>query len=75
MRQVNIDEAKTQLSKLIAIGEEVVISRYGEPVARLIPLRSPTARRTPGLAHGKFKVPEEFFEPMPIEFLNAFAPK
>ena len=68
MRQVNIDEAKTQLSKLIAIGEEVVIARYGEPVARLIPLRSPTARRIPGSAHGKFTVPAEFFKAMPIEF-------
>ena len=35
MRQVNIHEAKTHLSKLIADGKEVVIARYGEPVARL----------------------------------------
>jgi prevent-host-death family protein len=75
MRQVNIHEAKTHLSKLIADGEEVVIARYGEPVARLIPLRPTTARRIPGSAHGKFAVPAEFFDPLPIEFLNAFEPK
>jgi antitoxin (DNA-binding transcriptional repressor) of toxin-antitoxin stability system len=75
MRQVNIHEAKTHLSKLIANGEEVVIARYGEPVARLIPLRTPTAKRIPGSAHGKFAVPAEFFDPLPIEILNAFEPK
>lgn len=72
MRQVNIHEAKTQLSKLIADGEEVVIARYGEPVARLVPIRPPTARRAPGSARGKFKVPPEFFEPLPDEVLNSF---
>lgn len=75
MRKVNIHEAKTHLSKLIADGEEVVIARYGEPVARLIPMRSPTTNRIPGSADGKFTVPAEFFDPLPIEFLNAFEPK
>ena len=75
MRQVNIHEAKTHLSKLIADGEEVVIARYGEPVARLIPLRPLTAKRIPGSANGKFTVPAEFFDPLPLEFLNAFEPK
>ena len=39
MRQVNIHEAKTHLSKLIAAGDEVIIARYGEPVARLVPIK------------------------------------
>ncbi|MGB5745411.1 MAG: type II toxin-antitoxin system Phd/YefM family antitoxin [Desulfobacterales bacterium] len=72
MRQVNIHEAKTQLSKLIADGEEVVIARYDEPVARLVPIRPPTARRVPGSARGKFKVPPGFFEPLPDEILDSF---
>ncbi len=72
MRQVNIHEAKTQLSKLIAEGEEVVIARYGEPVARLVPIRPPTAERVPGSARGQFTVPNTFFEPLPDEILNAF---
>ena len=75
MRQVNIHEAKTQLSKLIADGEEVVIARYGEPVARLVPIRPTTARRVPGSARGKFEVPPEFFEPLPDEFLDYFEPQ
>ena len=75
MRQVNIHEAKTQLSKLIADGEEVVIARYGEPVARLIPIRPPAAKRIPGSARGQFKVPITFFDPLPDDILNAFEPE
>ena len=75
MRQVNIHEAKTQLSKLIAEGEEVVIARYGEPVARLVPIRPPAAKRIPGSARGQFTVPNTFFEPLPDEILNAFEPE
>ena len=72
MRQVNIHEAKTQLSKLIAAGEEVVIARYGEPVARLVPIRPPVPKRTSGSARGKFEVPSAFFEPLPDELLDGF---
>jgi prevent-host-death family protein len=35
MQQVNIHEAKTQFSRLIAAveqGEEIVIARYGQPI-------------------------------------------
>lgn len=76
MRQINIHEAKTQLSKLIASverGNEIVIARYGEPVARLVPFREAAAPpRTPGSAKGKFTVPPEFFEPLPSDLLEAF---
>lgn len=48
MIQVNIHEAKTHLSKLIAEGREVAIARYGQPVARLIPIRSNSQPRKPG---------------------------
>jgi antitoxin (DNA-binding transcriptional repressor) of toxin-antitoxin stability system len=75
MRQVNIHEAKTQLSKIISSGEEIIIARYGEPVARLVPIRPPAASRISGSARGKFKVPPEFFEPLPAELLNAFEPE
>ena len=42
-RQVNIHEAKTQLSKLLATveaGEEVIIANAGKPVAKLSPIES-----------------------------------
>ena len=75
MRRVNIHEAKTQLSKLISAGEEVIIARYGKPVSRLVPIRPPVARRIPGSARGKFTVSPEFFEPLPTDLLNAFEPE
>ena len=40
MRQVNIREAKTHLSRLIedvAAGEEIIIPKGGKPVAKLVP--------------------------------------
>ena len=72
MRQINIAEAKKQLSKIIADGKEVVIVRYGKPVARLLPIKTPTAKRVPGSARRKFRVPLEFFEPLPNDILDFF---
>ena len=72
MRQVNIHEAKTHLSRLIAAGEEIVIARYGEPVARLVPIRPSAPQRIPGSARGKFEVPPAFFEPLPDEIIEGF---
>ena len=42
MRIVNIHEAETHLSRLVdevSEGEEIVLARAGEPVARLVPVR------------------------------------
>ena len=44
MKQVNLYEAKTQLSALVdaaAAGEEIVIAKNGKPCARLLPLLEP----------------------------------
>jgi prevent-host-death family protein len=41
--QVNVHEAKSQLSRLLELveeGETVVIARHGRPVAELVPARS-----------------------------------
>ena len=57
MSAINIYEAKTQLSKLVAraeAGEEITISRNGRPAARLVPLRRRTAPRVPGALKGQF---------------------
>ncbi|RBY82987.1 type II toxin-antitoxin system prevent-host-death family antitoxin [Geodermatophilus sp. TF02-6] len=43
--QVNVGQAKTELSKLLArveAGEEVEIARDGVPVARLVPVEPPS---------------------------------
>lgn len=56
MDSVNIYEAKTTLSKLVAraeAGEEILISRNGTPVAKLTPLSPPLPRRQLGLLKGQ----------------------
>ncbi len=70
---VNVHEAKTQLSRLLEAacrGEEVVIARNGEPVARLVPMAP--RRRVPGAARGRGRLTPEFFEPLPDEVIAAF---
>jgi prevent-host-death family protein len=61
---VNIHEAKTHFSKLLARvmrGEEIVIAKAGKPVARLVPERPPAlARRIPGIDKGKLKIAADF---------------
>lgn len=69
---VNVHEAKTHLSRLlerVRAGEEIVIARNGEPVARLTPLGSAAARK-PGLFHGELK--GDLFEALPDEELAAW---
>lgn len=72
MIQVNIHEAKTHLSKLIAEGEEVIIARYGEPVARLVPILSKSESRKPGSAKDRFKLADSFFDPLPAAVVDEF---
>ncbi|MFT4570398.1 MAG: prevent-host-death family protein [Hyphomicrobiaceae bacterium] len=72
--EINIHEAKTHFSKLlrrVAAGEEVVISRAGKPVARMVPILEPVKRRF-GLDRGRFEVPEDFDEPLSPEILASF---
>ncbi len=68
---VNVHQAKTHLSRLLAQverGEEVVIARNGEPVARLVSCK-PRARREFGALRGKIRIDDRFFEPLPEEEL------
>ncbi len=65
MRQVNIHEAKTHLSRLLEEvegGEEIVIARAGKPVARLVPNLPNGAPRKPGFLKGKIKILDGFDE-------------
>ena len=44
MRTVNLAEAKARLSEIlneVAAGEEVIITRHGTPIARVVPARRP----------------------------------
>ena len=71
---VNVHQAKTQLSRLLAqveTGEEVVIARRGEPVARLVGCKLP-GKRQPDVLKGKVTVPDSFLDPLPEEELKAW---
>lgn len=63
METVDIDEATTRLSRLVAraeAGEETVLTRNGRPVARLVPLTVRTARRLPGAWKGRIEIADDF---------------
>ena len=73
--KVTIHAAKTTLSQLIErahAGEEVVIARGEVPVARLIPIIGEAPQRRPGTLRGVVKVPKSFFEPLPVDELDAW---
>jgi prevent-host-death family protein len=72
METINIHQAKTHLSRLLArvhAGEEIIIAKAGQPYAKLIPV-SPVQKRCPGIAQGS--VTNAFFEPLPEEELEAW---
>ncbi len=67
MRQVNMHEAKTHLSRLVeeaAAGDVFVICKAGRPMVRVSPLAEPMAapppRRRLGLLQGQCSVPDDF---------------
>ena len=75
MKQINIHQAKTELSKLVEraeAGEEIVIARAGKPAAKLVPLTRARGRRRLGLLDGKFRIPDDFNKALPDSVIHAF---
>ncbi len=63
--QVNVHEAKTQLSKLlqrVENGEEVVIARAGKPIARMVAHSPDVGTRKPGYWRGRVAIHDSFYE-------------
>ena len=59
----NIHEAKTHFSKLVqraAAGEEIIITRSGVPMAKLVPFRETRSPRSPGVWKGSVEVAPDF---------------
>ena len=71
MKQVNLYEAKTDLSALVeaaAAGEEIIIAKHGKPKAKLVPLSEAGARPKPNFGFGDhygWKLPDNFNDPDP----------
>lgn len=73
--KVTIHTAKTTLSQLIErahAGEEVIIARGDQPVAKLVPIAHTLPKRQPGTLRGLVTVTDAFFEPLPDAELAAW---
>jgi prevent-host-death family protein len=73
-RVVNIHQAKTHLSRLladVASGKTVVIARSGKPVAKLVPV-SPPGKRQFGSMRGLVRVGNEVLDPLPDDEIAAW---
>ncbi len=67
-KRVNIHDAKTHLSKLLTrVGnrEEVIISKAGKPIAKLVPIVHKPKKRIAGSAKGKVVISKNFDAPLP----------
>lgn len=74
-KQVNIHEAKTHLSRLLAQlqeDEEIIIAKAGKPIARLVPVTDRPARRLPGSAKGQLIMASDFDLPLAESVLEEF---
>jgi len=70
-KTVNIDEAQTQLSKLLSLvtaGNEVIIAEGDKPVAKIVPILPHHQTRIAGLNKGKVWVSDDFDDPLPDQF-------
>jgi prevent-host-death family protein len=75
MKIVNIHQAKTTLSQLLEsalAGEDVIISKAGKPLARIIPYQPEKKPRTPGYWKDRVKMADDFDAPLPAEILAGF---
>jgi prevent-host-death family protein len=75
--QVNLYEAKTQLSSLVeraAKGEEIIIAKAGKPVAKLV--QATAVAEAPRMPGGNFLgityLADDFDAPLPDEILRDF---
>ena len=75
MTFINMHAAKSQLSDLVKrahAGEEIIIARDGEPVAKLVPAAAEAPRRAFGALVGRIRVPASFFDDLPDDELSAW---
>jgi prevent-host-death family protein len=71
---VNIHEAKTHFSRLVAraaAGEEIVIAKAGHPLARLVAYQERQSPRVPGRLKGKIRLADDF-DDTPAWLIDAF---
>jgi prevent-host-death family protein len=76
VQTVNIHEAKTQLSKLVAraaAGEDIIVAKGGKPAARLGPLEEPPKKRQLGWLQGQIDPPDDIKSPFKDDIEGMFS--
>jgi prevent-host-death family protein len=71
--QYNVHEAKTHFSRIlaqVAAGEEVIISKAGEPVAKVVPLRPKVRRTGRGSLCDQIRIADDF-DDLPEDIADA----
>ncbi len=74
----NLYEAKNQLSSLVdraASGEEIVIAKHGQPMAKLVPAHAAKTKKVPRKQRnllGLTYMADDFDAPLPPELLKLF---
>jgi prevent-host-death family protein len=70
----NISEAKAELSAPIAMvlkGDEVILSKSGMPVAKIVPYNGAAQSRVPGSMEGEIWIAPDF-DQLPDDMAEAF---
>ena len=80
MINLNINEAKTHLSKCLAKmakGETIILCKRNKPIAEIRPIKEAQKKKRPiGLAkkeYPEFTVDKSFFEPLPEDLVDSFS--
>jgi len=67
-RVLDLDLDRTRLTELVdqaaRSGDEVILTREGEAIAKLVPLASRRTKRRFGSARGQLTVPDDFDAPL-----------
>lgn len=75
MHNVELPQLQADLAELlkqVLLGEEVIISQAGTPIARIVPIDEKSLPRVPGLDFGKVTIAADFDAPLPDDVLNDF---
>lgn len=73
--QIAIAEAKSHFAELIRKaenGEDIVLTRYGKAVARIVSVAPAKKPGLIGVLRGQIVVPDDFNDPLPEDMLAAF---
>ena len=75
MKEINIYEAKTNLSKIIndvLEGEEIIIGRAGLPLVKIVPIGNKKKNRIPGLFKNYIEFSKDIDKPLPDKIIKNF---